>query len=88
MNMNDYPHVTIAEDGRLCSTDQHHVGFPHMLYDTLLHLRYNGDVPVYRTRMSMAHSMKQCEVSMTIPLNPVEPWMATVIGVELDDTVD
>jgi hypothetical protein len=32
--------------------------------------------------------MKQCEVSMTIPLNPVEPWMATVIGVELDDTVD
>jgi hypothetical protein len=25
---------------------------------------------------------------MTIPLSPEEPWMATVIGVELDDTVD
>jgi hypothetical protein len=59
-----------------------------MLYDTLLHLRYNRDVPVYHARMSMAHSMEQCEVSVTIPLNPAEPWMATVIGVELDNTVD
>jgi hypothetical protein len=25
---------------------------------------------------------------MTIPLNPMEPWMATIIGIELDDTVD
>jgi hypothetical protein len=33
-------------------------------------------------------SMEQCEVSVTIPLNPTEPWMATVIGVELDDTIE
>jgi hypothetical protein len=59
-----------------------------MLYDALLHLGYNGDVPVYHARMSMAHSMEQCEVSVTIPLNPTEPWMATIIGVELDDTVE
>jgi hypothetical protein len=59
-----------------------------MLYDALLHLGYNGDVPVYRARMTMAHSMEQCEVSMTIPLSLEEPWMATVISVELDDTVD
>jgi hypothetical protein len=32
--------------------------------------------------------MDQCEVSVTIPLNPVEPWMKTVIDVELDDTVE
>jgi hypothetical protein len=32
--------------------------------------------------------MEQCMVSMTIPLNPTEPWMATVIDIELDDTVD
>jgi hypothetical protein len=32
--------------------------------------------------------MEQCEVSVTIPLNPTEPWMATVIGVELDDTIE
>jgi predicted PurR-regulated permease PerM len=31
--------------------------------------------------------MVQCEVSMTIPLNPVESWMATAINVELDDTI-
>jgi hypothetical protein len=59
-----------------------------VLYDALLHLGYNGDVPVYRARMSMAHSMEQCEVSMTIPLNPTESWMATIIGVDLDDTVE
>jgi hypothetical protein len=29
-----------------------------------------------------------CEVNMVIPLNPTEPWMATVIGVELDETIE
>jgi hypothetical protein len=28
MNMNDYPHVSIDEDGRLCSMGQHRPGFP------------------------------------------------------------
>jgi hypothetical protein len=37
--------------------------------------------------MSMAHGMDQCKVSMTIPLNPMELWMATIIGEELDDTI-
>jgi hypothetical protein len=82
MNKNDYPHVTITEDGRWHSTSQ------RVLYDTLLLLGYNGDVPVYRACMSMAHSMEQCEVSVTIPLNLIEPWMASVIGVELDDTIE
>jgi hypothetical protein len=43
---------------------------------------------VYRAHMSMAHSMEQCEVSVTIPLNSIEPWMASVIGVEPDNTVE
>jgi hypothetical protein len=59
-----------------------------VLYDALLYLGYNGDVPVYHARMSMAHGLDQCEVSMTIPLNPAEPRMATVIGVKLDDTIE
>jgi hypothetical protein len=74
--------------GGVCSTGQHRPGFPRVLYDALLHLGYNGDVPVYRARMSMVHSMEQCEVSVTIPLSPTEPWMTTVIGVKLDDTVE
>jgi hypothetical protein len=86
MDMGNYPHITIAEDGRLCSTGQHCPGFPRVLYDTL-HLGYNGDVLVYGARMSMAHSMEQCEVSVTISINPEDPWMATIIGIELDDTV-
>jgi hypothetical protein len=88
MNMIKYLHVTIAEDGRLYSTSQHHPGFLRVLYDALLRLGYNGDLPVYHGRMSIAHGLDQCEVSMTIPLNPTEPWMATDIGVELDDTIE
>jgi hypothetical protein len=86
MIMNDYPYVTIAEDGRWCSTGQHRPGSLRVLYDALLHLGYNGDVTVYRACMSMAHRMEQCEACVTIPLNLTEPWMAYVIGVELDDT--
>jgi hypothetical protein len=44
MNMDNYPHVTIAEDGSLCSMGQHRPGFSCMLYDTLLHLGHNEDV--------------------------------------------
>jgi hypothetical protein len=36
----------------------------------------------------MAHGHDKCEVSVMIPLNPMEPWMATVIGVELDETIE
>jgi hypothetical protein len=88
MNMDSYTHVTIAEDGSLCSTVQHRLGFPRVLYNALPQLGYNGDAPVYRGRMSMAHGQDKCEVTVVIPLNPTEPWMATVIGVELDETVE
>jgi hypothetical protein len=88
MNMNDYPHVSITEDGMLCSTGQHHLGFPRVLYVVLLHLDYNGDVPVYRCRMSMAHGLDRCEDSMMIPLNPMELWMGIVIGTKLDDIIE
>jgi hypothetical protein len=37
---------------------QHHPGFLRVLYDTLLHLGYNGDVPVYHARISAAHNME------------------------------
>jgi hypothetical protein len=59
-----------------------------VLYDALLHLGYNGDVPIYRARVSKAHSMEQGDASMKIPIRPEEPWSVTVMGVELDDTVD
>jgi hypothetical protein len=58
------------------------------LYDALRQLGYSGDAPVYRGRMSIAHGQDKCEVNVVIPLNPTEPWMTTVIGVELDETVE
>jgi hypothetical protein len=86
--MDNYPHITIAEDGSLCSTSQYRPGFPRVLYDALCQLSYNGDAPVYHGCMSMAHGQDKCEVNMVIPLNSTEPWMATVIRVELDETVE
>jgi hypothetical protein len=88
MNMVNYPHVTITEDGSLCSTGQRRPGFPRVLYDALRQLDYNRDAPVYHCRMSMAHGQDMCEVNVAIPLNLTEPWMATVISVELDETVE
>jgi hypothetical protein len=88
MDMSKYPHITIAEDLSLCSIGQHRPGFPRVLYDVFLHLSYNRDIPIYCARISMAHSMDQCGVSVTIPIRPEEPWSVTVMGVELDDTVD
>jgi hypothetical protein len=67
---------------------RHHPGFPRVLYDVLCQLGYNGDAPVYHGRMSMAHGHDKCGVNVVIPLNPTEPWMATIIGVELDETVE
>jgi hypothetical protein len=86
--MDNYPHVTIAVDGCLCSMVQHHPGFPRVLYNALRQLGYDGDAPVHRGRMSMAHGQDKCEVNVVIPLNPMETWMATVIGVELDETIE
>jgi hypothetical protein len=59
-----------------------------VLYDVLLYLGYNGDIPIYRYHMSIVHGLDRCEVSMTIPLNPLEPRMGTIISNELDDTTE
>jgi hypothetical protein len=48
MELNDYPYFNLPEDGRLCSTGQHCPGFSRVLYDTLIHLGYGGDISVYR----------------------------------------
>jgi hypothetical protein len=87
MELNDYPHFDLAEDGTLCSMGQHCSWFPRVLYDTLIRLGYDRDAPVYRCRLSMAHVMDQCEVSVTIPFDPTEPWLGSVIGSEPDTGV-
>jgi hypothetical protein len=48
MELNDYPHLYLSEDGRLSSTGQHCPGFLRVLYDAFIHLVYDGDAPVYR----------------------------------------
>jgi hypothetical protein len=87
MELNDYPHFNLAEDGRLCSTGQHCPGFLRVLYDTLIRLGYNGDTPVC-CRLSRVHDLDRCEVSMTIPFDPARPWSGSVIDSEPDTGIE
>jgi hypothetical protein len=88
MELNDYPYFDHAEDGTLCSMGQHCPGFLRVLYDALIRLGYDGDAPVYRCRLSTAHGMDQCEVSVMIPFDSTEPWSGSVIDNEPDTGVE
>jgi hypothetical protein len=88
MELNDYPHFDLTENGRLCSTGQHCSGFPRVLYDTLTRLGYGGDAPVYRCRLSSFHDLDRCEVSVAIPFDPARPWSGSVIDSEPDTGIE
>jgi hypothetical protein len=53
MELNDYTHFYLTENGRLCSTGQHCPGFTRVLYDTLICLGYDGDAMAW-TGMRLA----------------------------------
>jgi hypothetical protein len=88
MELNDKPQFDLTEDGILCSTGQHCPGFPRVLYDALIRLGYDGDAPVYRCQLSTAHGIDQCEVNVTIPFDPTEPWLGSIIDSETDTGVE
>jgi hypothetical protein len=88
MELNDYPHFDLAEDGRLCSTGQYCPGFPRLLYNALIRLGFDGDAPVYRCRLSRVHDLNRCEVSVTIPFDPTRPWSGSVIDSEPDTGIE
>jgi hypothetical protein len=88
MELNDYPHFDLAEDGTLCSTGQHCPGFLRVLYDALIHLGYDGDALVYRCQLSTAHGMDKCKVSVTIPFDRMESWSGSIIGCEPDTDIE
>jgi hypothetical protein len=88
IELNDYPHFDLTEDGRLCSMGQHCPGFSRVLYDALIRLGYDGDASVYRSRLYTTHGMDQGKVSVTIPFNPTEPWSGSVIRSQPDTSVE
>jgi hypothetical protein len=71
-----------------CSMGLHYPGFPRVLYNTLTRLGYDGDVPVYRCRLSRVHNLDMCKVRVTIPLDPVHPWSGSIVGSEPDTSVE
>jgi hypothetical protein len=62
--------------------------FPRVLYDTLVRPGYDRDAPVYCYQLSTAHIMDQCEVSVMMPFDPMEPWLWSVIDSEPDTGVE
>jgi hypothetical protein len=59
-----------------------------VLYDALIHLGNDGDAPVYCCRLPTTHGMDQCEVCVTLPFDPMEPWSGSVIGSKSDTSVE
>jgi hypothetical protein len=55
MEPNDNLHFYLTEDGRLCSTGLHCLGFLTVLYDALIRLGYDGDTLIYHYRLSKVH---------------------------------
>jgi hypothetical protein len=88
MSQEDCPHFFLVEDRRLCSTGQHCPGFPQVLCDALLHLGYDGELPIYRCRSSMPNGLDICETRVTIPFDQKDLWMGTLIINEPDTTVE
>jgi hypothetical protein len=88
MELNDYPHMDLAKDGRLYSTGLHCPGFPRVLYDALICLGYDRDASVNRCRLSRIHALDRCEISMTIPFNPAETWSGPVIDSEPNTDIE
>jgi hypothetical protein len=87
-NMEDYPHCSLGEDGSLRTTGLHHLGFPRVLFDALLHLSYDGLVPLYRCCPFQARGLNVCEARVEISFDPKVPWTGAVIGSEVDDAVE
>jgi hypothetical protein len=87
MELNDYPHFYLAEDGRLCSTGQHCPCFLRVLYDALICLGFDENASVYCYLLSMAHDLDRCEVSVMVPFDPIETWSGSIIGSDPDTSV-
>jgi hypothetical protein len=88
MEQNDYPQFYLVEDRRLCSTGLHWSGLPRVFYDALIRLGFIGDALVYCCRLSRVHDLDRCEVSVTIRLDPMHPWLGSIIGSEPDTGVE
>jgi hypothetical protein len=88
MNIDDYPHCSLGEDGYLRTTGRHCPGFLRVLLCALVHLCYDGPIPVYHCRPFQAHGLNCCEVRVEIPIDPMTPWIGAIIRSEVGDAVE
>jgi hypothetical protein len=88
MNINDYPHSSLCEDGSLHSTGQHCLGFPRVIWDALIHFGYDGPIPLCHCHPFWAHGLNMCEVKVELPFDPMTPWTGAIVSSEIDNTVE
>jgi hypothetical protein len=88
MNMDDYPHCSLGEDGCLRTTGRHRPGFPRLLLSALVRHGYDGLVPVYHCHPFQAHGLNAYEVRVEIPNDPTVQWKGDIIESEVDDAVE
>jgi hypothetical protein len=67
---------------------QHRPVFPRVLWDALIHLSYDGLIPLYHCRPIQAHGLNVCELRVDTPFDPMEPWTGAIIGSEPDEAVE
>jgi hypothetical protein len=88
MNMDDYSHCSLGEDGSLHITGRQRLGFPRELLSAIIYLGYNRPILAYRCLPFQAHGLNVCEVGVEIPFVPMSPWTGSVIGSEIDHAVE
>jgi hypothetical protein len=85
--MVDYPHCSLSEDSCHRTIGRHSPGFPRVLLCPLVHLGYNGPIPIYRCRPFQAHGLNCSEVWVEIPVNPTALWIGAIIRSEVDNAI-
>jgi hypothetical protein len=88
MNMDDYTHCSLGEDGCLQTTGRHRPGFLQVLLSGLVRLGYDGPIPIYHYQTFQAHDLNYCVVWVEITVDPTTPWMGVTVESEVDYTIE
>ena len=90
MDLDDYPHCDLGDDGWLRTDGLHRPAFTQLLWDALVRFGYE-DAPTYRGRMYREYGLHRCEVHVDIPFNPAHPdwmaWSTWAIGSDMEDAL-
>jgi hypothetical protein len=89
--MDDYPYVTLRDDGWFCCDGLHRPSFPTLLWDMMHRFGYMG-TPTYRGHPYRQFGLGCYKVHVDISAHPTDPtmmtWFTTARGDDLEDTLE